>query len=354
MEQFRPTKAIINLGAISRNTAKLLAKYPGYQHYTAVVKADCYGYRGNQVVQAMLDGGADTLACSLLEEGIALRETFPNTPILLFTPVYQQQLSICQELHLIVTVCNKAQAKEAAQISGLSVMIRANGGADIFGGPTNREDFQEIFNILRDGKCTLTGIYLHSYNAEDPEDTEAEYRTFENMVEGLDLQDLEYLSISNSLTLPRYGKKPYANTCRLGNIIYGIESEDDTLEETFRLESQVHTAFHLPKGKTVAYGHAYTAQSEKEYIAAVPIGFGDGFSKTNIGRNVFIGGKEYPIVAVTMDITHVRVDETVTVGDAVILIRDNHHLDAISQHIHGATEEPICALNKRVYREYVK
>lgn len=354
MEHYRRTKAIINLGAITRNTRTLLQRYPGYRHYTAVVKADCYGYRGNQVVEAMLAGGADSLACSLLEEGIALREAFPQVPILLFTPVEKDFLDLCIKYNLTVTVCNQPQSQDAALVDGLNVMIRANGGCDIFGGPTDRDSFRSIFDTLANGKCHLTGIYLHSYNAEDAEDTELEYRSFENMVRGIDLSNLEYVSISNSLTLPRYDKKSYATTCRLGNIIYGIETGDAGLEETFRLESTIHSVFPLIKGKSVAYGHAYTAKADGEYIAAVPIGFGDGFSKTNIGRSVYINDKEYPIVAVTMDITHIRVDETVHAGDTVVLIRDNHHLDEISAHIHGATEEPICALNKRVHREYIK
>lgn len=354
MEHYRPTKAVIDLGAITRNTQRLIAKYPGYRYYMAVVKADCYGYRGNRVVQAMLDGGANCLAASLLEEGLQLRERFPEVPILLFTPLSGEELEICSEKNIWVTVANLAQAREAAQISGLGTFIRANGGSDIFGGPTDREGFEAVWNTLKEGKGKLTGVYLHSYNAEDQADTLAEYATFEAMTAGVDLGELEVVSIANSLTFPRYGKKPYANACRLGNIIYSIESEDADLEPTFRLVTRVLTVFPLSKGRSVAYSHAYTAKEEGEYIAAVPIGFGDGFSKTNIGRDVFLGGKRYPIVAVTMDITHIRVDASVQPGDEVELIRNNHHLDEVSAHIHGATEEPICALNKRVYREYIE
>ena len=54
-----------------------------------------------------------------------------------------------------------------------------------------------------------------------------------------------------------------------------------------------------------------------------------------------------------MDIIHILVDETVRCGDTVLLIKDNHHLDEIAQHIHGATEEAITNLNKRVYRQYI-
>lgn len=353
MDAYRPTKATIDLGAIRRNTQRIIKKYPGYKYYMAVVKADSYGYRGNLVVDAMLQGGANCLAASLVEEGLTLRENYPDLPILLFTPVSKDILPVCVKHNLWVSVANQQQAEDAAQIPGLNVLIRANGGCDIFGGPTDREGFERMWNTLQRGTCSLTGIYLHSYNAEDEADTLSEYRTFEAITAGLDLSSLEIVSISNSLSLPRYEKKQYCNACRLGNILYRIESEDEDLEHTFCLTSTVMTVFDLPEGRSVAYSHAYTAKTEGERIAAIPIGFGDGFAKMNIGRDVFIGQKRFPIVAVTMDISHILVDETVKAGDTVYLIRDNHHLDEIAAHIHGATEEAICALNKRVYREYV-
>lgn len=353
MEQYRQTKAVIDLGAIRRNTQRIIAKYPDYRYYMAVVKADSYGYRGQKVVQAMLEGGANCLAASLLEEGIQLRQWFPEIPILLFTPLFGSDLELCREKNIIVTVANQAQAEAAACVAGLKVCIRANGGCDIFGGPRERVGFERLWDTLKAGLCCLHGIYLHSYHAEDYGDTMAEYETFEAMTAGVDLSDLELVSLSNSLSLPRYGKKSYCNGCRLGNILYRIESEDGELEHTFKLVSRILTVFELPVGSSVAYSRAYTAKEPGERIAAVPIGFGDGFSKTNIGRDVYIHGKRFPIVAVTMDIIHIKVDDTVQAGDEVELIRDNHHLDEISVHIHGATEEAICALNKRVYREYI-
>ena len=191
MDHFRPTKAIIDLGAISRNTQRIISKYPGYKYYMAVVKADCYGYRGMEVVDAMLRGGANCLAASLLEEGLALRNRYPELPILLFTPLSKELLPICVEHRIWVTVATRDQARDAASIPGLQVLIRANGGCDILGGPTDKDAFLQLWNTLQNGACTLTGLYLHSYNAEDLEDTLQEYRTFETMTEGLDLSSLE-------------------------------------------------------------------------------------------------------------------------------------------------------------------
>lgn len=353
MDHYRPTKATIHSGAIKRNVERIIKKYPGYQYYMGVVKADCYGYRGNLVIDAMQSGGVNCLAASLLEEGLALRESYPDLPILLFTPVTASQLPILAKYRLMATVANLEQAKAAAEVEALEVLIRANGGSDILGGPTDKAGFEAVYNTLKQGKCTLKGIYLHNYNGESPEEIKVEYNLFEAMTAGVDLSALDMVSISCSLSLPRMEKLPYCNACRLGNIMYAIESEDIELENTFQLTSRVLSVFNLKKGQSIAYSHAYTAKCDGERIAAIPIGFGDGFSKANIGRDVFIENKRYPIVAVTMDITLVQVDDLVKADDPVVLIRDNHHLDEIAAHIHGATEEAICALNKRIYREYV-
>ena len=354
MEIYRPTRALIDLGAIERNTRRIIEKYNGYKYYTAVVKADCYGYKGFDVVRAMIDGGANFLAASLLEEGVALRQEFPEISIMLFNPVDKENLHIMKENNLICTVATPSQAEDCSDMDGLKVMIRANGGSDILGGPTDRETFHKIWNTLKNGACALEGIYLHSYNAEDEGDTEKEYKIFEDITSGLDIASLPIVSVSNSLSLPRYSKKPYCNTCRLGNIIYKIESDDESLENTFSLVTRVLDTFTLKSAQSLAYGHAYVSERDNTRIASVPIGFGDGFSKTNIGRDVFINGRRYPIVAITMDISHVLIDETINKGDEVLLIKDTHHLEEISNHIHGATEEAICALGNRVPRIYIK
>ncbi len=354
MNNYRPTKAIIDLGAIRRNTEKIISKYSGYKYYMAVVKADCYGYKGFDVVRAMLEGGANFLAASLLEEGIALRNEFPDIPIMLFTPGDYSSLCIMRDNDIIATVATLDQAKVACDVEGLKVMIRANGGSDIFGGPIEKDDFVSVYDTVKNSACQLMGVYLHSYNAENEEDTLNEYLTFEKMTEGIDLSKLDIISISNSLTLPRYEKKVYCNACRLGNIIYKIESEDFDLENTFSLVSKVIDVISLKKAQSIAYGHAFTAENDGTHVAVIPIGFGDGFSKTNIGRMVYINGKRYPIVAVTMDISHVLVEESVKKDDDIFIIKDTHHLEEISAHIHGATEEAICALNNRVRREYIK
>ncbi len=351
---YRPTQAIIDLGAIEKNVTYITEKYQGYQYYMGVVKADCYGYRGHQVVDAILKGGANALAVSLIEEGLDLRQAYQDIPILLFTPVPKSYLDVCCQHHLIVTVATYAQALHASQIAGLEVMIRVNGGSDILGGPTSFDQFEAMYEILKHGKCHIKGIYLHSYNAFTKADTEAEYQKFYELTQDIDLSQFEIISIESSLTLPRYQKLPIANCCRMGNIMYGIETEDPNLLSTFCLKSQVLSTLVMQKDQYIAYDHAYQATQDNTKIATVPIGFGDGFAKSNIGRNVYINQRPYPIVAITMDITHILVDDDVKENDVVELIANTHHLDEIATHTHGATEEPISALNQRVARLYIQ
>ena len=350
---YRPTKAIINLKNIQQNTQTIIRKFPGYQYYMAVVKANCYGYRGTQVIESMIKGGANCLATSLLEEGVSLRNTFPNIPILLLNPVLKNQYDVCKEHQLAVTVATMKQALEVSSYEGLEIMIRVNGGSDILGGPTNVSEFEKIMNILNSSNNKIKGFYLHSYNALSKEDTENEYKLFETLTKDIDLSAYEMISIENSMSLPRYQKRLYSNCCRLGNIMYAIETEDSDLKSTFKLDTEVLGIITLKANQHIAYGHAYTAKTDGERIAAIPIGFGDGFSKSNIGRDVYINHKNYKIVAITMDITHILVDESINEGDKVELISNTHHLESISEHIKGATEEAICALNDRVPRVYI-
>ena len=352
--QYRPTKAIIDLSAIEYNTRKIVESYPEYKYYIGVIKANAYGFGALDVIPALLEGGINYLAVSLTEEALAIRKIYKDIPLMLLVPSEPEALEICAKNDICATVAVKEQAIEAAGINGLKVFIRANGGRDLFGGPMNREGFEEIYSILKNGKCALTGIFLHNYLPEDKDVTVAEYAVFEEMVSSIDLSSLDIVSTSNSLSLPRFPKKQYCNACRIGNMIYGIENADLGLKDTFLLTTEVKQVVTLNKGQAIAYGGAYTAGEDDEKIAVLPIGYGDGFYKANAGRDIFINDKRYKLLTVTMDITLAKVDKAVSTGDEAVLIAGNRHLDEIAEATHSVAEEELCMLGDRVRKIYLK
>ena len=188
---------------------------------------------------------------------------------------------------------------------------------------------------------------------EDEALSASEFAAFEAMTEGFDLCKVPVVSTHNSMALVEYDKKPYSNAFRMGNVMYGIENTSLELEDTFHLYCDVLSIKHLSDGQSVGYSKCYEAKGEEAYIAMLPIGYGDGFAKSNIGRDIFIRDKHYCIVGVTMDITLVKVDETGSGGDRCTLIAGARHLDEIAEHIHTIAEEELCLLNTRIERIYL-
>ncbi|NLW70313.1 MAG: hypothetical protein GX061_04450 [Eubacteriaceae bacterium] len=366
---YRPTRAIIDLKAIRENTEKIIAEYNDYEYKIGVIKANCYGFGSEKVIPALIEGGINYLAVSCVKEALeAKRICGGKIPIMILVPCEVAAYPLCAREGIAVSVATLSQAKQVCDIPELKVFIRANGGRDLFGGPTQREAFEEIFDILCGGSCVLEGIFMHCYNPEDISVTSREYDTFESCIGGIDLSKVKIISTSNSLSLPIYEKKPYCNAFRIGNMLYGIENTNLGLSETFKLVSEVKQIITLRRGQSISYC-GYCARREGERIALIPIGYGDGFSKANEGRDIFINKQRCKIITVTMDITLADIgieegevpsqseknpsgDMGAAMPSEVILIAGNRHLDEIAKHTGGVAEEAICALNGRVKREY--
>jgi len=353
VQTYRNTKLVVDLAAIRANLATIMATYPGYDNYMAVVKGDCYGLGAEAVVPALVAGGCNYLATSQVEEALAARKIDAHIPIMILVPCSESSYSVLRDSRIGVTVATVRQAEAAARWPGLAVFIRVNGGHDVLGGPQTRAGFEQMFRIVEASPATLEGIYLHTYSPSDRDLTAAEYAQFEELTAGIYLSSVPIVSTSTSLTLPRYPRKQYSNTCRIANIVYGIENDSPDLKPVAWLTSEIMEIVALARGESIGYVRAFTASRDGELVGVVPIGYGDGLTKNNAGRDVFINDRRHKILAITMDVTLIAIDDQVTVTDQVVLIRDPRHLDEIADHTHGVAEEPLCLLNRRVPREYL-
>src|SRR5947208_1068527 len=82
MMRFRPTVAVVDLGAIRHNVRAL---NPPRSELMAVVKANGYGHGDLAVARAAVEAGATWLGVALVEEGIRLREAGITMPIMVLT-----------------------------------------------------------------------------------------------------------------------------------------------------------------------------------------------------------------------------------------------------------------------------
>ena len=220
-------------------------------------------------------------------------------------------------------------------------------------GVSSKNEFNEVYKLIKEKNLLLEGVYTHIYNVNNNEDTINQFNTFEMITSDIDLNSIPIVHVGASEATEFYPKKEYANGCRLGIAIYGlIDYPDIEFDSTFSLYSEVIQINKVDSG-TVGYNGTYKANND--LIAVIPIGYADGIIRKNTGRYVYINNKPYKIVGnVCMDMLFVKVDESVKVKDKVTIIKDIEHIKEIANHLDTITYEVICSISKRVPRLYVK
>ena len=347
----RNTYVEVNLSNLEYNVKTLINRYSDYKYYFGVVKADCYGH-GIKSVKSIISAGCNYLAVATLDEALEIRQKFKNIPILCLGIINVKYLSICKKNNITITISNLDYLKDV-NVTNLKVHIKINTGMNRLG-VNNKDDFNKIYNLIKEKKLELEGIYTHIYNATNKEDTINQYNKFENITSDIDLKTIPIVHIGASEATEFYPKKPYANGCRLGISMYGLVDYQNVLfKPTFSLYSEVVQINEVNDG-IVGYNGNYKVNGN-ERIAVVPIGYADGIIRKNTGRKVYINNKEYKIVGnICMDMLFLKVDDNVKVGDKVVIIKDNKHINEIAKHLDTITYEVICSISKRVPRIYIK
>lgn len=351
---FRKTYVKINLNNIKENVEKVINKYDCYDYYFGVVKADCYSHNGLESVKAVIDGGANYLAVSSLEEALKIREGFSDIPILCLGIISCEYANICEQNNITMTVSSLEYAKKLVlnNYKNLKVHVKINSGMNRLGVNSNFE-FEQIVNLLWENNIFIEGVFSHIYNASDARETNKQFDKYQEIIGDVDKSKIPIFHISASEALTSYEKLDFVNGCRLGIIMYGfIDREDLDLKSTFSLHSTVIQINNLKKGDKLGYNGIYVASGD-EKIAVVPIGYADGIIRKNTGRDVYINGKSFPIVGnICMDMLFVKVDDSVKIMDEVVLLKDINHIEEAAKHLETIPYEVMCSIGKRVPRIY--
>ena len=152
---------------------------------------------------------------------------------------------------------------------------------------------------------------------------------------------------------------------RPGIMIYGAYPDPEVprtipLLPGLEWRSRVTFVKQVSAGETVGYGRTWTAPRDT-WIATVPIGYGDGYSRllSNRGR-MLVAGRSYPIAGrVCMDQTMIDLGQTtdVAVGDDVVLLgrsgTDEITTSEIAALMGTIPYEVTCLITRRVARAFV-
>lgn len=354
---YRQTYAEINLKNLYQNYV-IIDSLLKNKTIIPVVKANAYGHGVIEVVEYLISKNINYFAVSLLEEALELREKFNHIEILVMGVVSKDYFKIASNNNIILTISNFDQLEAFTEYKlPLSVHLKIDTGMNRLGFKTE-ENILKAFNIIRNNnQINLEGIFTHFATADaDKKYYDTQLKRFDEIVNLLDF-NFKMIHVSNSSSMIKYeGNISYTTHTRLGISLYGLTLDDETkfLKNTYKLITYISEIKSLNPGDKVGYGATYIAK-EKEIIGILPIGYADGFIRSNQGGDVEINGKRYPIIGrICMDQMFIKIDNTITINDKVILFGGLVSIDEVAKRLNTINYEIICQITYRVPKTYIK
>ena len=377
MYDSRPTFAEIDLAALHHNFKVIRSSVPRGTEILAVVKADAYGHGFMDISRELEHLGVNAFGVAFLAEGIQLRKSGIDKPVLLLGGVYPGQERKCIGYNLSTIVFTLEQAQTLNQAAGklfrkAQVHLKIDTGMGRLGipytdVPAYMQELRKLPNIA------LEGIISHFASADELDEqgrhfTRLQAERFEWVIAETRKAGFSprYIHIANSAgALLR--NIPGCNLVRPGIALYGAIPSADfqgklDLQPVMRLKSRIAMLKWVEPGTTISYARRFTA-SDKTLIASVPVGYADGYSRalTNKGE-VLVRGRRVPVTgAVCMDWIMLDVTSVadVAVGDEVTLIGNDNsgsciHAEELAAAAGTIPYEIFCGISKRVPRVYLK
>jgi alanine racemase len=375
----RPAWAEISASAIAHNV-RALKEVMGATLLCAVVKANGYGHGALLAAKAALDGGADTLAVAIVDEGIELREGGVAAPILLLAEIPSDTIHDALSHSLTLTIGSLAGARAAVasaeQLGGLHrVHVKVDTGMHRMG--VDPSAINEVVDVLlASSVIDLEGIYTHFSVADgssgaDRAFTRAQIERFEEVVATLAARGVtpRLVHMANSAGALGY-EEARCSMVRIGLALYGylpeawlstaLEEKGQRLLTALTLRARVVAVRRVEAGERPSYGRQ-RALERNATIATVPFGYADGYPRRlfDAGAQVLINGQRYSLAGnVTMDQLLIDCgDDDVRPGDDVVLLGRQGDAEITAEEwareADTITWEILCGIGARVPRVLV-
>lgn len=282
----------------------------------AMVKANAYGHGLEDMVQ-LLEKRVECFGVANVEEAVKVRRHTDRRVLIVGA---NPNLKLCKKYDLEFMVDDEVSLKTAINF-GLKdkCHLKVNCGMNRFG--INSELNMKILdNILNENAVKLKSVYTHFPNTSSPKQTNESYQRFLKIKHSLSQNPPICFGGSELINYPfQY------DMIRVGIGLYGYG--DKAAKPVMQIRSYVTKTFFAAAGEYIGYGNAYRVDNDGKF-AVVPVGYGDGLSRRLSGKfAVSINGKKYPCVGnICMDVFFVKIDESVKMGDEVLIMDDAEYL----------------------------
>lgn len=331
-----------------------------------VIKANAYGHGAVQLARRYEELAAPYLAVSNIEEALQLRRNGISTPILVLgytSPFCAKELYENNIEQCVYSLDYANELSSAAVRLGPDVKIKCHIKIDTgmgrlgFQYHDGKDELGDIIRIRSLRGLVLFGVFTHFAVADEGENdfTRAQYSSFTSAIGTLESQNVRF-SIKhccNSAAIIDYSEY-HLDMVRAGLILYGInptKNESIVLKPALSLWSVVSHVKVVEKGDSISYGRSFISK-RKTRVATIPIGYADGFWRSNQGRNVYINGEFCRIIGrVCMDQIMVE-SRTAMFGDLVEIYGPHLPIKDAAKENHTIPYELMCSIGERVPRVY--
>ncbi len=300
-----------------------------------VVKADAYGHGLEHISKLAVDSGVDWLMVATVSEGIALRKIGIELPILVLSPIIDDEISealiydlrlVADDLNFMVRLDHQAHLLKKKAL----VHIKIDTGLSRYGiMPCQIKDF--ISNVKNFQNITIEGIATHFIDSAKRDDlSKKQIQAFNSAIHVSKVEGIhyKYIHLSNTSSILKYSDDDY-NLVRIGAAAYGIDYQNayqGRISPVLTWKARILSIRKRPAGSGVSYESTYTTQKETT-IATLGVGYGDGYPRS-LGNTAYVYMKGYkaPVIGlICMDQALIDITDIpdVHVGDDVELLGKN-------------------------------
>jgi alanine racemase len=354
-----PAWVEVDLGQFKENLSAIRDFVPG-KKLCIPIKANAYGHGLIPIAQAAQEVKVDYLAVSCLQEAVLLRRAAIRSPILIFGPIFEEQVPDFLRYELEVTLSSLESARLLAKAlpEGRQIKVHVEVDTGMHRTGASLETIEEMLDFIdAEARIVLEGVYSHLATADYPDNDAAntqiaEFAVFAQTMRVRYPGALIHLCNSGGLL---YYPDSHFDMVRPGKLIYGYsDAEQHITKPVFSVKASIAYSKNVKVGEGISYGHHYTTDKETR-IVTVPVGYGDGYRRALTNKaEVLIQGKRYPAVGtICMDQFMVDVgSDAVSVGDEVVLIGRQGEAEILMEEISGLCDtipsETLCNFNERL------
>lgn len=359
----------INLNKIVDNINHYRGLIKSSTKIMAMIKATGYGSGSAEIAKTLQFCGIQYLAVAYADEGVELRESQINLPIMVMNP----------ELDSFDDIINY---KLEPEIYSFRVLDEFSASLDKYGvvepypihlkldTGMHRLGFEELDleNLIKRLKNTpnlkIVSVFSHLVGSDNKlldDFSIQQIKKFEKMADKIEQETGQRFlkHICNSGGISRF-KDAHYDMVRLGIGMYGIgvnEEEQKKLQHVGKLSTKISQIKHVKRGETIGYNRNGKVENDTT-IATIPIGYADGFSRQlgNGRHGVYINNHFCRTVGnICMDMCMIDVTNlSCKEGDEVIIFENNLQLIKIAEALGTITYEVLTSVSSRVKRIYVQ